>query len=190
MSRHEEDEIPPGLKMLIGIVMSGGIPMSRDDFMQAHHESHQQAIREWEDRKEELSERFCPHISAGLIQLQHLSAELCEHGQMATAAILQMLCELTDLAEGDQDIIGVAAEEVRNVLAKVRRARRKMQTEDVEAEAKSKAMNFIEAALKANKSKAEPGTKGRTETKAEARARVKAEVEAIKARRNGAPGHN
>jgi hypothetical protein len=180
MSRRNEDEIPPGLRMIIGLIMHGmAIPGDESEVLQAHRESHQEAIRQWEAMESELSDRFCPTIAANLIKLQRVSAELCEHGQMATAAILQMLCDLTLAAEGDQAIIGTAADAVRDVVKRVMAAREQVRMEMAEA----KSQGLIETLLRAKangkangKPTPEPGTKAKDESKAEARARLRAEA--------------
>lgn len=180
MSRSDrEGGMPPIFKLILSAladrvesVDTADIHHSRED----HQEWHQEKIHYWESIREHLAEQFGEMVAADMIEVQRMAARACHQGKAGFSSLIAAVDDLMVVANGDPEILTMAAKMVHDITEKVMTIRHFKEVMDNVSEAMEKTKS------KRSKPKAEPGTKAKSETKTEARARIKAEAEAARLR--------
>jgi colicin import membrane protein len=179
LSKHDDDEIPPGLRLIVGLLMRGLLPHGPGMVSMVRvraHDDHDEVIRKMEANESELAKRFGKMGAADMIERERMAKRACVMGQHGVASLLMAIDKLLLISPSDQMAIEAAAEGLSNFVDRVE-ARAVHEAAMAEGEAETKA----EAKARAETNgKHEPGTKAPEESKAAAKARRRAESAAAK----------
>ena len=196
LNRHDDRNVPPGLRLIVGLIMHGmlppgvydGSPPDKAEVCEGHQAWHQSLIQTWESSEPELAERFGKMIAADLIELTRMANRACNAEQAGLSSLLMSVGKLMVLADGDPDAMRQPHWDSTNLSTELKPG---LSTTAAVAEAQAETEARGRARAESNgQPAAESGTKAENEGKDEAKARRKAEAKAKTVKFRGKPESN